>query len=186
MNKYFGTEKNKIIPKKTLNIIILCFIFIMGLSGCTSLKCFFSQVKSKIFRCAEPDQDIDHISDACDNCPLNVNPDQADYDNDLFGDACDNCPKIPNDQTDTDGDGLGDACEEITEAVNTPGGTFRPGEPIWVDATFTNHYSVAIEAIRPDCFNTFFSVKDLSNKFLPPRYRIRAAYGIPKDKIQNS
>ena len=35
-----------------------------------------------------PDSDADEISDAEDNCPFNVNPDQADEDDDRVGDAC--------------------------------------------------------------------------------------------------
>ncbi len=89
MNKCFRSEKIKIIPKKTVGIIIVCFIFIMGLSGCASLKCILSQVKSKIFRCEEPDYDGDYISDACDNCLEKVNPDQSNLDGDTKGDACD-------------------------------------------------------------------------------------------------
>ena len=37
-------------------------------------------------------------SDACDNCPKVVNPDQADDDEDTFGNVCDN-----NDDSDRDG-----------------------------------------------------------------------------------
>jgi hypothetical protein len=42
---------------------------------------------------------------------------------------------------------------------------------------------VPIETIKPDCFNTSFQVKDIYGNTLPPRYRIRAAYGIPKDVV---
>lgn len=79
----------------------------------------------------EPDSDGDGLLDSDDNCPLVMNPDQADIDEDGTGDECDlindllpdedddsvpdeddNCPSIPNeDQTDQDLDGVGDACE---------------------------------------------------------------------------
>jgi len=48
----------------------------------------------------------DGFADACDNCPLVYNPDQADFDNDSVGDVCDNCIDTPNtgqnDTTETD------------------------------------------------------------------------------------
>jgi hypothetical protein len=47
-----------------------------------------------------------------DNCPFDVNTDQADGDGDGVGTVCDNCPLDPNpDQADSDDDGIGDACE---------------------------------------------------------------------------
>ncbi len=79
-----------------------------------------------------PDQDMDTVVDASDNCVTTANTDQADADGDSIGDACDpcfgtpnldvdtdgrcntsdNCPAIANPtQTDTDNDGLGDACD---------------------------------------------------------------------------
>ncbi len=71
------------------------------------------------------DSDGDGVNDACDNCPLIVNPSQEDLDGDWEGDACegdtdgdgvpnetDNCPVARNpDQTDSDHDGVGDACD---------------------------------------------------------------------------
>jgi hypothetical protein len=54
----------------------------------------------------------DGIPDICDNCPMVVNPDQADTDDDSFGNACDNCPNSYNpDQADQDHDGFGDVCD---------------------------------------------------------------------------
>jgi hypothetical protein len=58
------------------------------------------------------DSDSDMIGDTADDCPLTVNPDQADRDADWVGDACDNCPDDYNpDQADSDGNGTGDACQ---------------------------------------------------------------------------
>ncbi len=57
------------------------------------------------------DVDEDGILDLQDNCPEEVNPDQADQDRDGVGDLCDNCVEFANaDQEDADGDGVGDAC----------------------------------------------------------------------------
>jgi len=65
------------------------------------------------------------VGDLCDNCPSDMNLDQADLDHDGIGDLCDtdrdgdgilnpydNCPDTPNPgQEDTDCDGIGDVCE---------------------------------------------------------------------------
>jgi hypothetical protein len=57
------------------------------------------------------DFDSDGRIDLEDNCPLAVNPPQADGDGDFVGDLCDNCPAVPNpDQADSNGDTVGDAC----------------------------------------------------------------------------
>jgi len=55
-----------------------------------------------------PDGDLDGVSDAEDNCPLDANADQQDYDNDGAGDACDD---------DDDNDGLSDM-DEATAGTN--------------------------------------------------------------------
>ncbi len=58
------------------------------------------------------DTDSDGMCDACDNCPLLTNADQADQDGDGVGDACDNCPTIYNPtQGDYDHDGIGNSCD---------------------------------------------------------------------------
>ncbi|GMU20319.1 MAG: hypothetical protein AMXMBFR13_04160 [Phycisphaerae bacterium] len=44
----------------------------------------------------EPDSDNDGAIDACDNCPVVSNGDQADGDADGIGNLCDNCPVSPN------------------------------------------------------------------------------------------
>ena len=145
---------------------------------------------------SDPDNDNDEVDDADDNCPVIYNPEQEDIDEDTMGDACDNCPKVANPaQEDSDEDGMGNACEpgdgfkEALTVVDTlpqqPGEPVpkQPGEPLWVTATFENNSPEPIETIKPDCFNTSFQVKDVYGKILPPRYRIRAAYGIPKDVV---
>jgi hypothetical protein len=72
------------------------------------------------------DFDCDTFPDHLDNCPSDVNPDQADGDGDNIGDVCDNdhdndsvvdasdnCPLVANaDQADNDLDTLGDACDD--------------------------------------------------------------------------
>ena len=71
------------------------------------------------------DEDLDHISDAFDNCEGKYNDDQSDIDKDGFGDVCDidmdgdtvfnnldNAPRVPNpDQVDADRDGVGDVAD---------------------------------------------------------------------------
>ena len=73
-------------------------------------------------RVTDTDQDL--IIDGSDNCPVQLNPDQANHDHDGVGDACDsdddndtvldgvdNCPWVANlDQRDSDHNGEGDAC----------------------------------------------------------------------------
>ena len=76
----------------------------------------------------------DPFGDACDNCPDDGNPDQADRDADGTGDACDdsdedgtvdssdNCPDDANPtQSDCDRDGRGDACDADAEDADDDG-----------------------------------------------------------------
>lgn len=72
-----------------------------------------------------PDDDDDGVSNDCDNCPEDENPEQSDLDHDGAGDACDadddgdgvedavdNCPAtLHPGQADADEDGLGDVCD---------------------------------------------------------------------------
>lgn len=80
-------------------------------------------------------------------------------------------------------DGLGAWCEHFREDVSVPEKPVRPGEPIWVAARFTNSSGRALQTIRPDCFNTTFTLLDEHGRVVPPRYRIRRAYGIPLDVV---
>jgi alpha-tubulin suppressor-like RCC1 family protein len=92
-------------------------------------------------------------------------------------------------QEDTDGDGLGDACDNPDPAhsisekiVDIPGTDIKPGEPLWVKATFKNNSDHNIDIITPDCYNTFFMVTQKNTgEILPTICRIPAAYGIPTD-----
>jgi hypothetical protein len=70
---------------------------------------------------AENDADADGLCADIDNCPVDVNADQADLDGDSWGDVCDDdddndgvldlldlFPRDPDESADTDGDGVGD------------------------------------------------------------------------------
>jgi hypothetical protein len=72
----------------------------------------------------------DGAGDACDNCPMATNGDQADTDGDGAGDACDNCPGDTNpDQQDGDRDGIGDACDDFdTDPDNDGDGDGIPAD----------------------------------------------------------
>jgi hypothetical protein len=48
--------------------------------------------------CAGHDEDGDGYGDACDDCPVDPDPDQADRDGDGVGDACDPFPDSPGDR----------------------------------------------------------------------------------------
>ncbi len=63
------------------------------------------------------DDDNDGVPNTCDNCPDDVNEDQANSDGDSHGDVCDNCLNDDNeDQADCGSNGVGDVCD-----VNTDG-----------------------------------------------------------------
>lgn len=80
---------------------------------------------SVLYELGELDTDADGVVDTSDNCPVIINPDQADNDLDGLGDVCDadddndsiadlvdNCVYTANlDQADADGDGIGDVCD---------------------------------------------------------------------------
>jgi len=68
-----------------------------------------------------PDSDGDGVSDPCDVCPDDFDPDQTDSDGDLIGDLCDNCDFAGNaGQEDVDADGVGDACDNCQTEANFP------------------------------------------------------------------
>jgi len=66
------------------------------------------------------DIDADDLYGACDNCPGDYNPDQADEgDGDGVGDVCDNCPDHPN------GEALGTCVKPLFGVV----ASYREGDP---------------------------------------------------------
>ena len=87
---------------------------------------FIDRYVSRVLGRSQPDLDLDHKADACDDdddgdriadafdvCPLRVDRLQADLDEDGIGDACDTCPSSHDPgQEDLDHDGVGDACDE--------------------------------------------------------------------------
>jgi parallel beta-helix repeat protein len=131
------------------------------------------------------DMDLDGVPDRKDNCPSVYNPDQKDTDGDGVGDACDNCPTVANpDQKDSTGSGMGDACRK-TSVVTLPTSIppAQPGAPLWVESCFYNGTGADIVTMTPDCYNTFYSVRDSSGNPLAPTCRIPGAYGIPDDLV---
>jgi len=114
------------------------------------------------------DQDGDGLADSADNCPLNYNPNQADRDGNGVGDACQPCPN--------------GSCEQFAEALQPPSQTAAPAQPLWFTATFHNTSPDPILAIKPDCINTTFTVKDSSGRVLDPIIHERI-YRIPGDLI---
>jgi hypothetical protein len=136
------------------------------------------------------DDDGDGIPNTRDNAPLIYNPDQLDRDQDGVGDMADNCPERYNpSQADEDGDGVGDACvnpatgqKDYREALIVPEETKRPGEPIWVKASFVNTSGRELLTFKPDCINTVFTIKDSLGLQLHPIIKEKI-YAIPRDLI---
>lgn len=112
-----------------------------------------------------PDTDNDGIADSADNCPNDINADQADNDNDGIGNVCDstpnggvvdtdndgiadsadNCPNDVNaDQADNDNDGIGNVCD------STPNGSFT-----CTDITSSNYAHVQANRATTNGFYTF-------------------------------
>ena len=63
---------------------------------------FAYQLSDELLDLNRDDLDLDGVSEADDNCPVNYNPTQSNYDGDLLGDACD---------LDDDNDGVDDALD---------------------------------------------------------------------------
>jgi hypothetical protein len=63
---------------------------------------------------ARPDKDGDGVADPEDNCPEDLNPDQANCDGDAQGDVCDESSDGP----DLDGDRVADACDNCPSKAN--------------------------------------------------------------------
>lgn len=138
---------------------------------------------------AEPDADLDGVPDATDNCIDIFNTNQDNPDGDMWGTLCDNCPKVANDdQSDADGDNVGDACDvdDINPAEDLDKLSpeiVRPGEPLQVSATFKNPSDSAILTVQPDCFNTVFEVRRISDdELLDPRHLIRTPVNLALKK----
>ncbi|MFZ1693609.1 MAG: proprotein convertase P-domain-containing protein, partial [Flavobacteriales bacterium] len=81
-----------------------------------------------------PDGDGDGVCDALDNCPMDVNPGQADSDSDGAGDACDVCPNLANASP-------GDACDDgdnqtVLDVIGAGPGCACAGVPCTTDLDF--------------------------------------------------
>jgi hypothetical protein len=84
----------------------------------------------------DPDDDNDNVTDGFDNCPLHMNPNQANWDADTPGDACD----------DGDGDGFFDEAEWYVGTAPTVRCGFD-GWPADLDTTGMSYNKVTLQDI---------------------------------------
>jgi hypothetical protein len=141
--------------------------------------------------------------DVGDNHTISATFEITDTDGDGVPDCTDNCPQVPNpiqatwidvngvthynSQPDYNLDGLGDACSGTsTETLAAPSNPVKQGEPLPVTATFYNGTGADINTVRPDCFNTVFTMRDSEGKIVLPLDRIRMAYAIGPPDAQGS
>jgi hypothetical protein len=118
------------------------------------------------------DTDGDGVPDCTDNCPQVPNPIEASW-IDVNG------VTHYNSQPDYNLDGLGDACAGTSaEILEIPSDPVKQGEQLQVFATFRNGTGQDIQTIRPDCFNTTFTVRDSDGNIVLPLDRVRTAYAI--------
>ena len=145
---------------------------------------------------------LDFSGIAVDNCPGFFNPDQKDSDVDStgapdpdgVGDACDNCTYVYNPGQEDGGindpggpDGLGDACDdgiyELAPVEETDPSVKKTwGKPFWLKAKFISQ-SPPLKTIRPDCFNTTFTVRNPDDTIANPRFRIPPPTICPDDIV---
>jgi len=122
-----------------------------------------------------PDQDLDGVPDATDNCPDVPNPGQSDLDHDGVGDACDNSPLNANPgQQDSNGNGVGDASEGQVTATVTPTSPtgYPPGQPILITASVTfnpTQFNGVLRylALKPNPYNVILHLHDSSGNEVP-------------------
>ncbi|MHC1744626.1 MAG: MopE-related protein [Syntrophobacteraceae bacterium] len=114
---------------------------------------------------------------------VSMTVDCNDDDATVYPGAAEACDGKDNDCNGAPDDVAGNLCNLFQETLTVPVAAVRPGEPLWVTATFINHSGQPIKTIRPDCYNTTFTVQDASGAILAPLDRVRIPYEIPGDIV---